>query len=482
LAICAVIGTIVVANFTVVSQTNAVLTGQETNETRAAALGAAVAYQQGARPGDSWRLALSPVIAIADRTGAAMQVRGLGRADRPVSVRRAMSVLQTRDPGGPVVRSSPGFASFPPGPVMESPVLVGSRLVGSVILKFDDHGIGRIIGHFASERWGARLIAGGVGVVLAVILAFIVTPMVVGPVDRLTAAARARGRGQMQVRVGHVRGLRGLRELVRAYDSMADAVDGQDQIRRNHVAYMAHELRTPIAVVQASTEAMTDRVVDVSPDQIESLHAEAAKLSGLVDRLQRMAATEAAYTGLELETADLAVIAGTVADSLDSVFRKAQIEVRQHLDSVSVLGDPRGMREIVTNLLTNAAKFTPSGGQISLETYASDDVAVLEVSDTGPGIPPEELPLVAKRFYRSRNTADVPGSGLGLAIVDELARAHGGTMTITSQLGEGTNVTIQMPRPIVSQDRPEQPRRRFTGGSPRSGSVISGTGDGGDGA
>jgi len=137
---------------------------------------------------------------------------------------------------------------------MQAPVLVGSRLVGSVILKFDNHGIGRIVGHLESERWGARLIAGGVGVLLALILAFIVTPMIVGPVDRLTAAARARGRGQMQVRVGHVRGLRDLRELVHAYDSMADAVDRQDHMRRNLVAYMAHELRTPNRATPASIQ------------------------------------------------------------------------------------------------------------------------------------------------------------------------------------------------------------------------------------
>jgi two-component sensor histidine kinase len=223
---------------------------------------------------------------------------------------------------------------------------------------------------------------------------------------------------------------------------------------------MAHELRTPVAVVQASTEAMTDQVVDVSPDQIDSLHEEAAKLSGLVDKLQRITAAEAASTGLELEDSDVGVIAATVADSLDSLFRRQQIRLNRRLDSVHVQGDATRIREIITNLLSNAAKFTPAGGQVSLETYAAADVAVLQVSDTGPGIPPEDLPLVAKRFYRSRNTADVPGSGLGLAIVDELVRAHGGTMTITSQLGQGTSVAIQLPRRDTNHHRTQRRRHR----------------------
>ena len=93
----------------------------------------------------------------------------------------------------------------------------------------------------------------------------------------------------------------------------------------------------------------------------------------------------------------------------------------------------------------SAARSPPAGGQVVLETRTSEDTATARISDTDRGIPPEDLPLVAKRFYRSARTDDVAGSGLGLAIADEIVRAHGGTMTITSQLGKGTTVTIQLP-------------------------------------
>ena len=109
---------------------------------------------------------------------------------------------------------------------------------------------------------------------------------------------------QLHVRVGPVRGLRDLRELADTDGRMADAVDGQDQMRRNLVAYLTHELRTPIAVLRASTEAMADHVVEVGPEQINSLHDEAVKLGGLVDRRQRLTVAEAAFEELQFQADD----------------------------------------------------------------------------------------------------------------------------------------------------------------------------------
>jgi signal transduction histidine kinase len=104
------------------------------------------------------------------------------------------------------------------------------------------------------------------------------------------------------------------------------------------------------------------------------------------------------------------------------------------------------MRQVITNLLTNAAKFTPAGGQVTIEVRPSGDRAVVRVSDTGAGIPPDDLPHLTERFYRGHGSERVGGSGIGLAIVDELVRAHQGTVDISSELGEGTRVTIEIPR------------------------------------
>ena len=290
LAVSAVLATTAIASVTVIAEENQILTREEAAESQAAALGAAVAYKS-APTYAGWRRALAPAIAVVQRTGEGLQVRDL--ADQ-------------------VVRSSPGFASMP-SPAKAAPVLVGGRLVGWAVLKFGNRGIGKIVGHFESQRWHFRLIAAGAGILLAMLLAAVVTPLVVEPVERLIAAARARGEGLMHARVGPVRGLRDMRELAATYDNMADVLDEQDQMRRNLVAYMAHEIRTPIAVIQATTEAMMDHVVKVSAEQLEPLHAEAVKLTGQVDRLQQMAVTAAASAELNFRNDNLAAIASEAA-------------------------------------------------------------------------------------------------------------------------------------------------------------------------
>ncbi len=248
-----------------------------------------------------------------------------------------------------------------------------------------------------------------------------------------------------------------MRELALTYDRMADVVDSQDETRRNLVAYLAHELRTPISVLQASTEAMMDGVIEATPGQLESLRGQAVKLGQLVDRLQRLASAGAAATQLPTRPQNLADVAAATADGLASVVRGAGIRLSLRLKPVQVQCDQDRIREVVTNLLTNAAKFTPRGGQIVVETGPSGTQAMLRVSDTGVGIPPEDLPHITTRFYRGRGTSGISGSGLGLAIVDELVRAHHGTMAISSEPGKGTQVTILLPlESLITQPRPRQ--------------------------
>ncbi len=156
---------------------------------------------------------------------------------------------------------------------------------------------------------------------------------------------------------------------------------------------------------------------------------------------------EAAALQLTLIPCDLAEIAGTAADSLARAYEAAGVRLRRRLVPVTVRGDPARMHEVVTNLLSNAVKFTRSGGSVTVETSRQGAKAALRVTDNGSGIPPDELPRIFDRFYRGRDAASVSGSGIGLAVVAELARAHGGRLDVASEPGEGTEVTLTLPRP-----------------------------------
>jgi signal transduction histidine kinase len=241
-----------------------------------------------------------------------------------------------------------------------------------------------------------------------------------------------------------------LRELAAAFDHMADTLDREDKLRRDLVASVAHELRTPVAVLQAGHEALLDGITEPTAEELGSLRDEVLRLARMVDDLQRMAAADAAVLRLARERRDLAAIAAEAADSLARRFEAAQVTLSRDLAPVPVLADQRWLHQVVTNLLGNALKFTPAGGTVTISTSAvrtgrDDAGAVLEVSDTGIGIPADELPRVFDRFWRGRAAAQTSGSGIGLAVAAELVRAHGGTLAAASQPGAGTRMTVTLP-------------------------------------
>ena len=254
------------------------------------------------------------------------------------------------------------------------------------------------------------------------------------------------GRGDRTARVGPIKAPGELRELATAFDQMADGLDRQEQLRRDLVADVAHELRTPIAILQAGHEALLDGVAEPTPGQLGSLRDEVLRLAQMVGDLQTLAAAEAATLRLARQRCDLAAIAGTAADSLAGRFEAAGITVHRKLATVDILADPRWLHQAVTNLLTNALKFTPADGQVTIEAGPAGPDAVLRITDTGRGIPADELPRIFDRFWRGRDAAHVSGSGIGLSVAAELAQAHGGQLTAASQPGQGTQMTLTLPR------------------------------------
>jgi two-component system, OmpR family, sensor histidine kinase BaeS len=285
-------------------------------------------------------------------------------------------------------------------------------------------------------------------VLLALIAALLVSTRITAPVERIIAAARARGRGELSARAGKVRGFGEIKELAAAFDQMAEAREEQDRVRRNLVADVAHELRTPVAILQAGHEAMLDGVAEPTEENLVSLRDEVLRLARMVDDLQRLAAAESAALQLALAPNDLAEIAASAADSLADSYDAGGVTLERHLSSVIARCDPLRMHEIATNLLTNALKFTPHGTvtvQTGTESHDGLTVAVLRVTDTGVGIPASELPRLSERFFRGQYSADVAGSGIGLTIVAELVRAHGGSMEFDSEPGDGTRVTVRVP-------------------------------------
>jgi two-component system sensor histidine kinase BaeS len=395
-------------------------------------LTAAIAVASGAAwdRDNSWASAnLAPVLDLAARVGAAAEIR---------------------DRAGHRVAGSPGFAASGgrgggAGPQLSEAVTAHGKRVGSVSVRFTGSGLAAANQALQSALLRAIAGAAGLAAVLALLTGLAVARRITRPVGKLIAATRAMGRGDRAARVGPIPAPGELRELATAFDQMADTLDRQEQMRRALVADVAHELRTPIAVLQAGHEALLDGVAEPTPAQLASLRDEVMRLARMVDDLQTLAAADAASLHLARRGCDLADVAATAADSLASRFDAAGITLERLLGPAGVSGDPGRLHQVITNLLTNALKFTPAGGRVTVRTWLADGEAVARVTDTGVGIPAEELPHIFDRFWRGRDAARVSGSGIGLSVAAELARAHGGRLTASSEPGHGSQLTLTLP-------------------------------------
>jgi two-component system sensor histidine kinase BaeS len=358
--------------------------------------------------------------------------------------------LQVRDASGRVVLKTGDFAAAT-GPTASAPVVVHGGREGSVVVSLTASGLGAADAILRTALLRAIAGTAGLAALLALVTGLGLSRRITRPVARLISVTRAMASGDRSARVGEIKAPVELRELSAAFDQMADTLDYEDKIRRDLVASVAHELRTPVAILQVGHEALLDGVTEPSPEELGSLRDEVLRLARMVDDLQTMAAADAAVLQLTRERHDLGDIAASAADSLARRFETAEVTLRRRLSPAPALADERWMHQVVTNLLSNALKFTPAGGTVTISTgtiSTREDgaSAVLEVEDTGVGIPPDELPRIFDRFWRGQAAAQTSGSGIGLAIAAELAWAHGGTLTAASEPGAGTRMTLTLPR------------------------------------
>lgn len=283
-------------------------------------------------------------------------------------------------------------------------------------------------------------------VLLAVVAAVVVSRRISRPLVALAAATRAFAAGEPDPQ-RLLRPAPGeLGEVGRAFVDMTGKLADQEAARRMLVADVAHELRTPVTILRGQTEQMLDGIADPTTERLVSLHDEVLRLERVTDDLATLSTADAAGLALHPEMVDLGKLARQIVEAMQPNFEDADLTV--HTDTageVVVLADPARMSQVVTNLLTNAAKFTPPGGRIAVTIRRTAHQVELAVADTGPGIPADELPHVFDRFWRGRDAATRRGTGIGLAVVQSLVQAHGGSVGVQCPADGGTVFTVVLP-------------------------------------
>jgi signal transduction histidine kinase len=293
-------------------------------------------------------------------------------------------------------------------------------------------------------------VAGGTGRGVALVIVFAGLLFVARSLRRLARPVgdviEAVGRvaeGDLTTRVT-VRGSRDGRALARAFNAMTSRLEAGEEQRRRLLADVSHELRTPLSVVQGNLEALVDGVHPADEAHLVAILDETKVLSRLVEDLRTLSLAESGALALHRETIDVGALIRETVESFASQAEPAGVSLEADVSSglPQADADPVRAREILTNLVANALRYTPRGGRVTVTARPDGASLAIDVQDTGAGIAPDRVGRIFDRFYKSPESR---GAGLGLAIAKQLVEAHGGQISATSVLGQGTDIRFTLP-------------------------------------
>lgn len=295
------------------------------------------------------------------------------------------------------------------------------------------------------------LIGALVAVALAAIVALAVAYYLTRPLKRLTTAAATVADGDLTHRVD-IGGPAEVRRLGDAFNDMAASLAGSEQLQRRLIADVAHELRTPLASLRAQAEGIADGVLPADPGRLASLADDTRALSRLVDDLQELSAADAGKLSYRMERTDLAEIARAEVARAATRTRVGVVVSCECTTPLPIEGDEGRLAQVFRNLLDNALRHTDAGS-VTVRCSTRGPRAVVEVEDTGEGIPVADLPHVFERFYRAdtARARDTGGSGIGLAVSKRIVEDHGGT--VFARAGEPGGAVVGFSVPLARSAR-----------------------------
>jgi two-component system sensor histidine kinase BaeS len=349
----------------------------------------------------------------------------------------AMGGMHARMHGGTVATST--------GHAVSAPVVVDGRRVGDVRLTFPTDDLPAPERQVRDALSRTALAGTAVAAAVAFAVALLVARRLTIPLHAITAAAQRLAAGDRSARAGVGDAPGELGGLGAAFDTMAATVQREGELRSKLITDVAHELRTPLTILRGQTEALVDGVATPDPHALVSLHEEVLRLVRLVGDLETLAAADAAGLQIERARVDLADIAtGAVATARSGADPQGPTFVLDAQRATTV-GDAGRLHQITLNLLSNAAKFTPASGTVTVRTWTDSAGVHLAVSDTGPGLGAGEAERVFDRFWQGEAARGAGGSGVGLSVAAELAAAHDGSLRAENVETGGARFVLTLP-------------------------------------
>lgn len=324
------------------------------------------------------------------------------------------------------------------------PLIAEGRTIGTMI---SYSGSGQLEDAFASSVRRANTIAGIVALLLSLAVAFYLSRKISRPLVALSEGAKRVAGRDLSFRIsGFSNDEIGI--AAQSFNQMAEKLKQNEQLRKNMLADIAHELRTPLSILRGNLESLQEGVIQPKTEVFASLHEETVRMTRLVSDLQELALAEAGELKLNIQSVLLPeIVAGIYANlALDACRRGITLQT-EIPDQMEVMADGARLEQVLYNLLTNSFKNTPCGGTVKIIGRMAAGQAEIAVEDSGSGIGIEDLPYIFDRFYRSDKSRnrETGGAGLGLAITKGLVEAQGGRVWAESQIGQGSRFVFTIP-------------------------------------
>jgi signal transduction histidine kinase len=282
----------------------------------------------------------------------------------------------------------------------------------------------------------------------SILLGTIIFRQFTRPLENLRHAVQAFAQGDLSVRIP-IKSKDEVGKVAAAFNHMASQLERQEQLRQRMVADVAHELRTPLSVMQGNIEAMMDGLLKPNSGELAELHDEVERLTRLLEDLRLLSLADAGQLKLTMASISVGKLIDRVSGLMMPLADSKSVRVQANIPMMSIVikGDEDRLLQALTNLIDNGIRHTPAGGQVTVEAAVTEEALFISVADNGPGIPAEELSHLFERFWRgdksrSRHSG---GSGLGLSIVKQIAELHGGAVHVVSPETGGCRFTLELP-------------------------------------
>ena len=311
---------------------------------------------------------------------------------------------------------------------------------------------------FRDNSYQAMMFAAVLAILLATCIGFLFARTLVSPIKRMTTTAKAIKEGDLSART-ELEGEDEIARLGETFDAMADSIERDRKLERRLTTDVAHELRTPLMAIQSTVEAMVDGVFEADAEHLETVNSEVQRLSRLVDAILKLSRLENRSTPLETEVFDVGDLIEGIITTHRAYVKESGLTLKYEAQpGVRMRGNSDMIRQATANLISNAVRYTPEGGTVTVSVYQDNGRAAISVRDTGIGLSPDEIKMVFSRFWRADagRTRESGGLGVGLSVVKEIVDRHNGTASVQGEKGKGACFTLYFPLYCKEDERADQ--------------------------